>query len=259
MEYTRSFTRTASSLFYFTEDALDPSSLCDYLNLDKGNTFNRFLVINIQDGIVDIPIIAISHISNILKRINLDNNNKIVVPLYENSGIVYANSFDSCINHFFNKTKWMHRIRKVHNKKGDSYYGGKGIIFNRDYVPLLLCSTRVSYKKGANIEPFNILNYVRPVIYVNPIVFDDQNDMINKGIIKKIIPYYTGSEYSMPYIPFINNNNDTNYHPLVIVDKMNEFFEKPIEPTYSDNIQDELNQTLVDNIEFILKQVQRTY
>lgn len=252
MEYTNSFINSALNLFSYQEESMDVYHMCDYLDLDKGNVFNKFLVLDPKDGIVDIPIMAIYHTYQVLYKMNLDYNNKIIISLYENTSVVSSNTFDNCIKYFFAKTPWYKRLRKIITRKGDVYYGGKGIIFNKDYEPLLMCTIKVSYKKNEVSGNVNDLTYIRPVIYINPTVFENQNDMICKGIVKKVIPYYANNTVNLPYFQYLDSNESTNRNVLTIIDNFDKFFETPIEPKSFENIQEELNQTLIDNSKCIL-------
>lgn len=94
------------------------------------------------------------------------------------------------------------------------------------------------------------IEYYRAFCRINPIVFEEPNNLINKGIIKKLIPLYTSINIRFPQNGFTNNADSRKVE--VIIDNFDKFFISPIKPTLSNNINETLNKCLNDNIEDIL-------
>ena len=61
-----------------------------------------------------------------------------LLPLYDNAPSQECRTFDSIITQLFT-VGYGKRLQKVTTNKGEVYYGGKGIIFDESYTPLLLC------------------------------------------------------------------------------------------------------------------------
>ena len=98
--------------------------------------------------------------------------------------------------------------------------------------------------------------YYRPVCYVHPKVFDELTKLLNKGIITKLIPFYTNVEIDTPRHyreQFLNNFEDKKVK--VIIDNFDRFFTKPIKPTPSTCSNEILNQCIVDNIEDVIMMI----
>ena len=128
------------------------------------------------------------------------------------------------------------------------YYGGNGIIFDESYAPLLLCT--LTARKVHTEEGGNNMVYYRPVCHVSPKVFLESDKLINKGIIKKLIPFYTSRGVSFPNYKF--GSNPESKKVKVVVDNFDKFFIEPIKPTPSATTNDALNECLIDNMDDIM-------
>ena len=259
MEFTTSFVTNARQIF-LTIEGNSATYLTSELSLENNNLFNRFLITEVSGDEIDIPVIARTHIEEIISdnfqsSSGTINSKTVVLPLYENAIPVTKRSFDSFIKQFFTFTPYSNRLQKITSSKGEVYYGGKGIIFDSEYNPLLLCTLRAE-KKLSNIGSFRWY-YRRPIIYVNPIVFMEPSKLINKGIIKKIIPYYSNNALLFPSIisGYVNVNTVKSNRAAVIIDDMDKFFVKPTVPKPQSCTMESLNQCLVDNIEDVLQLV----
>ena len=141
-------------------------------------------------------------------------------------------------------------MQKITTSKGEVCYGGKGIIFDESYTPLLLCTLTARSVHTENNG--NTMVYYRPVCHVSPKVFLESDKLINKGIIKKLIPYYTSRNVSFPRNNYRFSSNPEDRKVKVIVDNFNKFFVEPIKPTPSAYSNDALNECLIDNIDDIM-------
>lgn len=130
------------------------------------------------------------------------------------------------------------------------YYGGKGIIFDERYTPLLLCTLTARSVHTENNG--DTMVYYRPVCHVSPKVFLESDKLINKGIIKKLIPCYTSRDVNFPRNNYRFSSNPEDRKVKVIVDNFNKFFIEPIKPTPSATTNDTLNECLIDNIDDIM-------
>lgn len=260
MEFNTAFIHDVNSVFTSHEMSTCEGKLIKELSLENNNVFNRFLVTKVGDGEIEVPVIARSHIEEAVSDVispttGVSRIQTVVLPLYENSVPQERRTFDSFIRQFFVYTNYDRRLQKVTSNKGEVYYGGKGLIFDSRYNPLIMCTLKA--RKQVQRSGIFRMVYFKPVIYVNPIVFTESNKLINKGIIKKIIPYYTHIE-----IPFHNARNglfciDSEgiqeiRKAMVIIDNPDRFFIKPtISKPQSCNTES-LNECLVNNVDDIL-------
>lgn len=246
MEFSIRFARSVRSVFN-SSDCNNPTQLERELSLDSNNVFRRSLIIEVNDDEVEIPVIAREHFENLVsEKINYPSTvgtKRIILPLYDNAPSKERRTFDSIIVQMFNNVRFDMRLQKITTSKGEVYYGGKGIIFGESYAPLLLC-TLTARKVG------NSMVYYRPVCHVSPKVFSESDKLINKGIIKKLIPFYTSEEVSFPNRMF--GVNPESKKVKVVVDNFDKFFIEPIKPTPSATINDALNECLIDNMDDIM-------
>lgn len=250
MEFSTRFARGVISVFNSSE-CNNPTQLERELSLDSNNVFRRSLIIEVNDEI-EIPVIAREHFEDlVLEKINYPlavGTKRIILSLYDNALSQERRTFDSIIMQMFNNVRFDMRLQKITTNKGEVYYGGKGIIFDESYAPLLLCT--LAARKAYTEESSNNIVYYRPVCHVSPKVFLESDKLINKGIIKKLIPFYTSKEVSFPNCMF--GVNPESKKVKVIVDNFDKFFIEPIKPTPSAITNDALNECLIDNMDDIM-------
>ena len=253
MEFGPIFVHNAVSVFN-SREASDTARLERYLSLDSNNVFRRSLVIEVNDNEVEIPVIAREHFEKLVS-VNLTypvimRIKRIILPLYDNAPNQDMRTFDSIIRQLFTNVTYGRRLQKITTYKGEVYYGGKGIIFDESYTPLLLCT--LTARSVHTEDNGNTMVYYRPVCHVSPKVFLESNKLINKGIIKKLIPCYTSRNVDFPLNNYKFSSNPEDRKVKVIVDNFNKFFVEPIKPTPSAIAEDALNECLIDNIEDIM-------
>ena len=253
MEFNLRFTYKVMGVFNSIEYG-NPDKLERHLSLDSNNVFRKSLVIEINNDEVEIPVIAREHFEELVSD-NMDyptimGIKKIILPLYDNTPSQERSTFNSIIAHLFTNVGYGQRLQKITTNKGEVCYGGKGIIFDESYTPLLLCT--LTARSVHTKDNGNTMVYYRPVCHVSPKVFLESDKLINKGIIKKLIPYYTSRNVSFPRNSYRFSSNPEDRKVKVIVDNFNKFFVEPIKPTPSAYSNDALNECLIDNIDDIM-------
>lgn len=253
MEFSPRFVYSAVDVFNSSE-SIDTDQLERDLSLDSNNVFRRSLVIEVNDNEVEIPVIAREHfeklVSDNLAYPAIMGIKKIILPLYNNAPDQERRTFNSIIGQLFTNVGYGKRLQKITTNKGEVYYGGKGIIFDESYTPLLLCTLTA---RSVHIEEGgNSMVYYRPVCHVSPKVFLESDKLINKGIIKKLIPCYTSRDVNFPRSNYSFSSNPEDRRVKVIVDNFDKFFIEPIKPTPSTTTNDTLNECLIDNIDDIM-------
>lgn len=252
MEFSPRFRYDVMSIFSNEESNIEENQLVRELSLDSNNVFSRSLVIDIEGDEIEIPVIARRHFEDIVSdKIAypiIIGTKKIVLPLYDNAPSQERRTFDSIMRQLFVGVGYGRRLQKITTNKGEVYYGGKGIIFDESYTPLLLCTLAA---KNVHMEGGNHMVYYRPVCHINPKVFTESDKLVNKGIIKKLIPFYASMDMNFPTNSrFVNDPEDRKVR--VIVDNFDNFFARPIKPTPSSCSNDALNKCLIDNIDDIM-------
>lgn len=253
MEFSLRFARNISSVFSNTSYR-DAIYLTNNLYLDSNNVFRRSLVIEVNNDELEIPVIARVPFENLVLHNTYNSTIKeikrVILPLYNNAPNIGKRTFDSIIAQLFS-VSYGDRLQKITTNKGEVYYGGKGIIFDENYTPLLLCT--LAARNICTEDRGNIIVYYRPICHVNPKVFLEPNNLINRGIIKKLIPYYTNRYVDFPVEGTQFSKMDPDDRKVkVIVDNFDKFFIEPIKPSPSTCSNDALNECLIDNIDDIM-------
>ena len=253
MEFNLRFTYSVMGVFNSIEYG-NPDRLERHLSLDSNNVFRKSLVIEVNNDEVEIPVIAREHfeelISDNMTYPTIMGIKRIILPLYDNALSQERSTFNSIIAQLFTNVGYGQRLQKITTNKGEVCYGGKGIIFDESYTPLLLCT--LTAKSVHTEDNGNTMVYYRPVCHVSPKVFLESDKLINKGIIKKLIPYYTNRDINPPRSNYNFSSNLEDRKVKVIVDDFNKFFIEPIKPTPSACSNDALNECLIDNIDDIM-------
>ena len=253
MEFKPRFVRNVMNVFTIGESG-NPEQLEMNLSLDSNNVFRRSLIIEVNNDEVEIPVIARVHFEKLvsynMSHPTIMGIKRIILPLYDNIPSQERRTFDSIITQLFTNVRYGKRLQKIITNKGEVYYGGKGIIFDESYTPLLLCT--LTARSGHTGDNDNTMVYYRPVCHVSPKVFLEPDKLVNKGIIKKLIPCYTSKDVNSPLCNyrFISDLEDKKVQ--VIVDNFDKFFIEPIKPTPSACSNDALNECLIDNIDDIM-------
>jgi hypothetical protein len=254
MEFNSRFASDVSDIFSRIESRHTIPRLGEHLTLDSNNVFRRSLIIEVNSDEVEVPVIARCQFENrVSEKIGYPNflqDLRIILPLYDNSLRQERRTFDSIIRQLFS-VPFGNRLQKVITNKGEVYYGGEGIIFNENYDPLLLCT--LAARNIQTESGRNAMCYYRPICHISPKVFLEPDKLVNNGIIKKLIPFYTSRDVRFPST--YNDHfyiNAENTKVKVIIDNFDKFFIEPIKPTPTTCSNDILNECLVENIEDII-------
>lgn len=198
----------------------------------KSDMFKCFLTIpTYNSDILDIPVML-----NNGQFEDYVPCEKVKIPLFVNDVEPPRKTFDPFIKDCFTRTPHYVRLRKFVTSKGEVYYGGKGILLNKDFKILLLCVKR-RFKK-TDEESYDLYNY-KEICYISDRVFENTEDFMSKNIIKKIIPIFRTARYIAK--PDIIINSSLDY-----------WIGFPKKPKV-DKTDEALNNFCVENIEAIVK------
>lgn len=220
----------------------------NFHNLQESPSFRKFLQVDTSKESFEIPTIMTGDsLSDIFE------GSLLVLPLYVGKDIGIYRTPDSVIRHLITAS-YEDRLVKARTSSGLTFYGGKGLILNERFDPLLLCTFKC-HIEGIPVEdtspafPSVIIDGI--VVHVNPMVFLDTTDLINKSIVKKVIPYYL-SHSTYELISRSNWRVESNGLAVVIED-MNYMFSDAPKGIVSDaSVSDTLNTFLAENKHLLL-------
>lgn len=217
---------------------------------EEGTSLMRDYIVNIKNYKCIVPNIVYNTITDLYinnKKRVFPKNATIVAPNILYKPIITCKTFNSFIK-YFNKTYyWSYEI---HTQIG-VYYVGNGVIFDENLNPLILYCKKVNTavsEVSPNIVHAELVNkWVRPeesIIYINPEVFINQKNFVNKGIIQKIIPALMGD-----YCREMLMTNYINPTPKIIIsNEINNFINTVYPPSTLDNNDDVINDILLKNL-----------
>lgn len=245
MNYTKKYTDILKGVFQHTDSTRIYNVTANTnTRLDNHNVFNRMFVVNIYLNSVEIPVFARYYVEKTIlynNRNPLSQYDKIVIPLYINAPVLYRRSIDCTVQDLFSRVSFNNRLQKVITSKDEVYYGANGIILDKDFNILLLCTF------FNEMERFNT-KCTECRVYVSPRVFLDEKDSMYKTIIRKIIPFYISHSVRL------GRYHNEVYKPRIIIDDVNSFIETPANPSIQECLEDTSSQFLIDNLDSILDQ-----
>lgn len=156
--------------------------------------------------------------------------NEVRILLFKSAYEAPKRSSDSIFLYLINSGS--NRIRTVKTASGKMYHGNKSFITNADFEPLYMSviAYKIDYTEHTLISEGNI-------VYISPLVFQDQSDLMNKAIIKKFILGISQL-----------------YNSKVIIKDISDWIKKDVPPPF-DNNNEMLHNLLQDNLTNVLDAV----
>lgn len=245
---TRDALRDLFSISHNREGNRRTPTISSHLNYLNNNVFNLFLHVDYTRPQVVIPLFCRGFIEKqICDRKRLT---EVDIALFVN-GLYSEKRTSNAMFKLFIGTSFSERLVKVVTNKGEIYYGGYGIILDRNMNPIFFCALDGEINKEG-------LTYNSAKIYVNPSVFLTDS-ILEKGIIKTIIPNYIEQGVLINTVygnikQKFKKKNDKIIPEVVIKDFTDDFFVRPSRPKPSTFTRDKVNDFLlehVDDIEFM--------
>lgn len=253
MRLTESLINTLNGITYLDTGNNSTTVLHSNLGVDKNNLFNKYLIVDLSKNKIDIPEIAGYQISKIINeevRRNTHIYKQVAIPLYENNFMETRKTFDAIIKSMFSSS-YINRLQRINLSDDSVYFGCKGIILDNNFNPLLLAVSRINKEIK---DAASTATYIDRVLYISPKVFEEPKKLINKGIINKIIPYFSQTKFVItsnfgslisrgPYKPYT----------IIVSEYIDKFFTCPSPPRPVYDIDNSLNECLINSVEDILQ------
>ena len=212
-------------------------------------SFRKFLQVDMSKDSFEIPTImagvTLNYFSNPEK---IANTPLYVFPLYVGRDIGIYKTSDSIVRHLI-RTSYDDRLSKVSTQSGSIFYGGKGLLLDETFDPLLLCTLKCHkvFQDGGVCK----IIMDNPIVHVNPKVFFDTVGLLSKSIVKKVIPYYLSHFH---VAGFLRRTLDVvSDHTVVVIDNMEGMFSDAPKGIVSDaSVSDALNTFLEENEHLLL-------
>lgn len=254
MEFNQRQLNLFRNVFSLTEQS-SSSGTSSLVTFDQNNVFNKFFVLDINPDELEIPLFMRGATEYEVDRILISedyNIDRMVVPLYSDTLPLNKRTSDSIVKAFFSKINFTQRLIKVTTPKGDIYYGGRGIILDRNFNIIILCS--IACRREV-YEDRNFMRYYKPIVYVNPSVFTNDSDLINRYIIKKIIPFYIMYPIRdiFTYTHNFRSFSTPNVKAEILIKDVSHHIETPSVPDINTGSNSNINKFLKDNVDELLE------
>ena len=209
--------------------------------LEEHKILNGYLCAHIGREGAEIPAMILPFLNIILSQPEIKWE-QVVMPLFYESDTVKRTS-DAILTRMMNTPAASSRLSKIANTKGEVYYGGQGIILNKNMEPYLLYTVTVSgfevmhrLSENVTVAKATSLN-----VRVSPKVFD-RNDMISKHIITKMIPTLT-YEGILP-TQLRGMKADRLLTPKVIVEDLSDWIKRPKRTEHPETFNEDMKNFL---------------
>lgn len=204
------------------------------------------MVFKVTMGGGEIPLMAYYPTLHLLlehrERISLDSPTNIVIPLVLEDNFQIRTGADAILRSF---TSRYSRLNMTETPKGEIYYGGNGLILDKNFSPLLYITKQLVIVNGRE-QPGTTAT-----VHVSPSIFTDDVSVLNKSLLRKGVAYFLTHD-----IGRVNRwDTRTSVHPNIVIDDGKDIFRKPNKPEFGSSINSKVNALLRDNIKDILGQI----
>lgn len=134
------------------------------------------------------------------------------------------------------------------NLKGSIYYIAHGIVLDHLLHPLLIYTIDLDLVKDSNF-----MISLNPKVYIDPKVYENNKQPIEKHIILRLIPSIVSSKVWLPQFgSYIASDDNQDHKVKIIITDLSNYFLKINKPDNLQNINEDLNQLIVDNLESMI-------
>ena len=140
----------------------------------------------------------------------------------------------------FNRYRSSGILTKVCKSEEEVYYGGNGMILDRDYSPLLFSAIQIKYDTERMVTLVTGIE-----IHLHPKVFIDTDSVLTKSLAKK------GMCFFLTRLPHGSENTKVR----IVIDDSSDFVTRIKHVDANDSTNNSLNLLLKDNIDEVLAQI----
>lgn len=221
---------------------------------DEGRTSLSFMTIPLKENdVFEVPVNALRPLSDI--KNNLDTVGSLAMALTPSDFVPYYKTLDATVRHsLFRYTEGAKLLRITNMADAGPYYCSFGAIYDSDYYPIMMCSWLVqAIKQPEDSEIPYTIHLVKPILRVDPQVFIDKSNPVERYIVNKIVPSaLTISPGHCYRLPYRLSDSNQSFRVKVEIDKCPFRITKPVTPTI-ETTNEALLSVALDNIDDIIK------
>lgn len=195
----------------------------------------------VEKAFSEVPLMGYNEARNLLTQqlasiADDDAPLEIIIPLVAAETPKLCSGADAIMKYFVNNS--FGRLVKVDTPKGEHYYGGMGLVLDKDFNPLIYITRTLGLNMTISDE--------QVIVHVSPSVFTDDVSVLNKAILRKGIAYY---------LTHTVGDWADQHTPLIVIDDGKKFFRRPAKPSPDSDINTNVNTLLRDHISEVLGQI----
>lgn len=210
------------------------------VDLNGQTLISKIIEIPLTESIIEVPWFAKDYITLLINNLN-DDTTSAIIPLQtvERTYGARPASADTITKYFIRNTNFG-EIIKVVTTKEEIYYGTNGLIFDKNFSFIFAGTVNIE-KCESNKYRYSALN-----LHINPKVFIEQDNVIHKSLIKKVIPYFL-SDICLSRSFFNRYSNYTETLPVNIKVGMPDFIKNINKPNCAEGLDKEINDLLLNS------------
>lgn len=212
------------------------------IDVDRADIY-RSLTLDMTKDRIELPIAALRSFADFLKYPSYQSIDTALILLNLGSAKIFSTPLKALQTGF---VATINSLIKA-NVQGKTYYLGRGLILDSLVRPILIYTVDIDFE--INDRSAVVLN---PKVYINSGIFENSREPLEKHIISKLLPALATSEVWLPQRgTYIIPNTPRQKIDIIITD-IRGYFKKSPKPKNISTIDEDLNQTIVSNIDFIL-------
>ena len=184
-----------------------------------------------KEDTFEVPMDAFDMLKGI--KDNIDKVKSIVMSLSCAPRVVAYKTLDATLRNYLSTSQEDIKLLKVTKIQDKGwYYNSFGTIYDNDFYPIMMCSWIVKVVPKEEEESYAV-KLVRPILRVDPQVFINKSNTVERYIINKIVPTALElRELSIRYtLPHFVDTEEANFKVKIEIDKCPFIITKPVVPT----------------------------
>lgn len=249
---------------YVYQATYTTSQAVGYYGSNNTPGVRKYLEIPIDQEEFEVPIFAMQIFKDIVKQ-NLDTQTQaIAVELYSRERDLRYVSVERYMRDVLVDEFARNRLLKCYAKTKEGtvkYYGTHGAVFNEEFTPVAMCSwqlRRINCFNDESGETEIRYAFVRPIFRIDPLLYTNQQDTMEKFLAKKFINLLLSDTVLTPHRDnllqriILTGSYIDNMNPSIYIER-NPFNITTISEPTIDTTNEELREAALEHIDEVIQ------
>lgn len=208
-----------------------------------------YMTIPVSEETFEIPVSVLPALQKLSPK--YAEKEEIAMTLTHTERSAHYKSLDATVRNYLSIQNSYSRLIKIASIPDvGSYYCSFGAIYDNDLYPVMMCSWIMQKVRDEDNPDVYTLGLVKPILRVDPQVFINKGNTVERYIVNKIVPTVLslGSVRECYNVPIRFSTMDRRYDIKVEIDKCPFRITKPVVPTI-ETTNDALIQVAIDHID----------